>query len=160
MRHTWLHYFLFVHSASRIQCSVVTGMDCVFCVPGVICGYHVYQRLWTPIIGEKANTAREPGNKHDRYAIAMLEDQTLCTIGHIPREILKECFYTKRRCNSRGGYWSKQSEPYGSTILDSSFPASTCNHTSSYIFLIFCRDFANRFSNFALHGKNYILSDA
>ena len=33
VRHTWLHYFLFVRSASRIQCSVVTGMDYVFCGP-------------------------------------------------------------------------------------------------------------------------------
>ena len=31
--------------------------------------------------------AREPGNQHDRYAIAVLEDQTLCTIGYIPCEI-------------------------------------------------------------------------
>ena len=57
-------------------------MDCAF---SVLRGYHVYQRRWTPFIGEKATTAREPGNQHDRYAVTVLEDQTLCTIGHIPR---------------------------------------------------------------------------
>ena len=63
--------------------------------------------------------AREPGNQHYRYAVAVLEDQTLCTIGDMPCQISKESgvflFYTKRRCNRRGGYWSKPSEPYGST---------------------------------------------
>ena len=62
-------------------------------MPGVICGYHVYQRIWTPFIGEKATTAREPGNQHDRYAVAVLEEQTLCTIGRILHEISKECSF-------------------------------------------------------------------
>ena len=49
-----------------------------------------------PRIGEKATTVREPGNLHD-YAIAVLEDETLCTVGHLPREISKECFFFIRR---------------------------------------------------------------
>ena len=71
----------------------IYSMDCAFSVPGVIRGYHVYQRMWTPFIGEKATTAREPGNQYDRYAVAVLEDQTLCTVGHIPRDISKECSF-------------------------------------------------------------------
>ena len=31
-------------------------------------GYHVYQRIWTPHVGEKATTVRKPGNEHDRSA--------------------------------------------------------------------------------------------
>ena len=34
---------------------------------------------------------------HDRYAIAVLEDDTLCTVGHLPREMSQECFYFIRR---------------------------------------------------------------
>ena len=46
----------------------------------------MYQRIWTPHVGEKATTVREPGNKHDRFAVAVLEDETLCTVGHLPQE--------------------------------------------------------------------------
>ena len=68
-----------------------------FSVPGIIRGYHVYQRIWTPFVGEKATTTREPGNQHDPYAVAVLEYQTLCTVGHLPREISKECSFFIRR---------------------------------------------------------------
>ena len=60
-----------------------------YSVPGIIRGYHAYQRIWTPFVGEKATTAREPGNEHDRYAVAVLEDETLCAVGHLPRETSK-----------------------------------------------------------------------
>ena len=36
-----------------------------------------------PHIGEKANTIREPGNSYDRFAVAVLEEDTLCVEGHI-----------------------------------------------------------------------------
>ena len=35
----------------------------------------------------------EPGNEHDRFAVAVLEDETLCTFGHLPQEISKKCFF-------------------------------------------------------------------
>ena len=68
-----------------------------FSVPGIIRRYHVYQRIWTPFVWEKATIAREPGNQHDLYAVAMLEDQTLCTVGHLPCEISKACSFFIRR---------------------------------------------------------------
>ena len=52
-----------------------------FSLPGIIRGSHVYQRIWTPFVGERATTVREPDNEHDRYAVAVLEDETLCTVG-------------------------------------------------------------------------------
>ena len=42
-------------------------------------GYHVYQRIWTPHVGEKATTVRESGNEHDRFTVSVLEDETLYT---------------------------------------------------------------------------------
>ena len=42
----------------------------------------MYQRKWTPHVGEKATTVREPGNEHDGFAVAVLGDTTLCTVGH------------------------------------------------------------------------------
>ena len=40
----------------------------------------MYQRIRTSHVGEKATTVRESGNKHDRFAVAVLEDETLCTV--------------------------------------------------------------------------------
>ena len=34
-------------------------------------GYHVYQWIWYPTIGEFLGTARERDNTHDRYAVAV-----------------------------------------------------------------------------------------
>ena len=34
-------------------------------------GYHVYQRIWYPTIGEILGFARERDNTHDRYAVAV-----------------------------------------------------------------------------------------
>ena len=42
----------------------------------------MHQRNWTPHVGEKATTVREPGNEHDRFTVAVLEFTTLCTVGH------------------------------------------------------------------------------
>ena len=32
----------------------------------------MYQRIWTPHVGEKATMVREPGNGHDRFTVAVL----------------------------------------------------------------------------------------
>ena len=53
----------------------------------------MYQRIWTPHVGKKATTVREPGNQHDRFAVEVLEDEMLCTFGHLPQEISKKCFF-------------------------------------------------------------------
>ena len=51
----------------------------------------MYQRIWTPHVGEKPTTVREPGNEHNRFAVAVLEDETLCTVGHL----LLDSFYKR-----------------------------------------------------------------
>ena len=35
----------------------------------------MYQRIWTPHVGEKATIVRGPGNEHDRFT-AVLEDES------------------------------------------------------------------------------------
>ena len=40
----------------------------------------MYQRIWTPHVGEKATTVRESGNEHDQFAVVVLEDETLCIV--------------------------------------------------------------------------------
>ena len=45
-------------------------------------GYHVYQRICNPFVGEVAIAVQE-----ERYAVAILEEDTCCSVGHLPREI-------------------------------------------------------------------------
>ena len=53
-------------------------------------GYHVYQSVWTPVIGEELICRREVGNAHDRYAVGIYKQdsnrpETL--VGHSPKKI-------------------------------------------------------------------------
>ena len=57
----------------------------------------MYQRIWTPIISEMLETEREPDNKHDRYAVAVLEEDMKCVVGHIPQKILFLCSFLIKR---------------------------------------------------------------
>ena len=50
-----------------------------------ICGYHVYQDHWLPIIGERLECRRESGNPRDRYAVALCKGGEI--VGHVPRYI-------------------------------------------------------------------------
>ena len=44
----------------------------------------MYQRIWTHHVGEYATTVR---NEHDQFTVAVFEDETLCTVGHLLWEI-------------------------------------------------------------------------
>ena len=60
--------------------ATATAVPRSFTASGVIRGYHVYQRIWTRHVGEKVTTVRKSGNKNDQFAVAVLEDETLCTV--------------------------------------------------------------------------------
>ena len=45
-------------------------------------GYHVYQGIWVPKIGETLSTEREPSNPKDKYAVCVKEKE--CIVGHLP----------------------------------------------------------------------------
>ena len=51
--------------------------------------YHVYKDIWAAMIVEVLLWEREPFNDVDRYAVAVLKDDT--TIGHIPKKISRIC---------------------------------------------------------------------
>ena len=59
--------------------------DSIFLHESVIRGHHVFKDVWTPHSGEILLVEKEPGNAHDRRAVALLKaDRT--TVGHMPRE--------------------------------------------------------------------------
>ena len=62
-----------------------------FVVESCVRGYHVYQAVWpNPVLGEALTCARERGNRHDIFAVAVQKaDSTIA--GHVPREISCIC---------------------------------------------------------------------
>ncbi len=50
-----------------------------------IIGYHIYQNVWEPNIGERLFV----GNSHDKFAAKVISDGR--TVGHMPKEISKVC---------------------------------------------------------------------
>ena len=47
-----------------------------------ICGYHAYQDIWDPRIGEVLLLQREPNNPEDKFAVAVIRRGNI--IGHLP----------------------------------------------------------------------------
>ena len=50
---------------------------------GVVRGFHVYQAVWSPVIGEEPSTEREHGNPEDAFAVAIMKSGTM--VGHMQR---------------------------------------------------------------------------
>ena len=53
-------------------------------------GYHVYNEIWTAVLGEVLITERELHNVADRYAVAVKKHSGE-TVGHLPRKISRLC---------------------------------------------------------------------
>jgi len=58
-------------------------------------GYHYYQNIWDPFLGEVLPCVQEDGNPHDRYAVAMQKSSSV--VGHVPRRISTLCYMFLRR---------------------------------------------------------------
>ena len=58
-------------------------------------GFHVYQDIWTPFIGETLICRREDGNGHDRYTVAVVKSAKV--VGHVPYMISYTCSSFLRR---------------------------------------------------------------
>ena len=61
-------------------------------IESCVCGYHYYQDVWAPVIGEELECEQEPGNVYDRYAVA-----GGIVIGHVPRRISVLCYLFLRK---------------------------------------------------------------
>ena len=53
-----------------------------FDVDSYVKGYHEYKSIWTPKIGEKLQTKREPENLVDKYAVCVKKNHKI--VGHLP----------------------------------------------------------------------------
>ena len=52
-------------------------------------GFHIYNEVWTPFIGERLGCARERSNREDSFAVTMKRGTE--TVGHVPRTIACVC---------------------------------------------------------------------
>ena len=59
---------------------------------------HVYKAAWSPYIGEELPVQREVNNIHDDFAVAVLKNGN--TVGHVPREISRVCWYFLHKSGS------------------------------------------------------------
>ena len=46
-----------------------------------VCGYHVYQDNWTPVVGEQLLCEWEEGNPQDHHAVAIKKSED--TVNHM-----------------------------------------------------------------------------
>ena len=46
--------------------------------------HHVYKETWTPFVGEKMDTAIQPNNVKDKYAVAIFQEGKKKVIVHFP----------------------------------------------------------------------------
>ena len=62
-------------------------------------GYHEYNRVWTPRVGEILLLSGQRDNPHDRFAVAVMKDSTI--VGHVPLSHSKifSCFLRKVGCS-------------------------------------------------------------
>ena len=64
--------------------SQIPASNCECCeVPSFVRGYHAYQDVWNPSVGQVLMLRRQPDNLHDRHAVAVVtSDSTV--VGHVP----------------------------------------------------------------------------
>ena len=68
-----------------------SGVDS-FSIDAMIRGYHVYQEIWDPFLGEELTCQRETVNRQDPFAVALVRSTPVRTVvGHVPRKISSVC---------------------------------------------------------------------
>ncbi len=71
------------------------GLLAVSFLESAVRGFHEYQTIWKPKLGELLTTEPDPYNIHDKYAISVKRDHLI--VGHIPIELSKFCYFFIKR---------------------------------------------------------------
>ena len=53
----------------------------MFEVESCVCGFHVYEELWIPYVGEKFRCIHKSGNRDNPFAVAVTYGND--TVGHL-----------------------------------------------------------------------------
>ena len=66
------------------------GME-KFSFDSAVRGYHVYNVVWKPAIGEKLQADQDLGNEADKFAMKVVKNKEI--VGHLPREYSQTLWY-------------------------------------------------------------------
>ena len=55
-----------------------------FSMDAFVMGHHVYKETWNPSVGEELDTAMQPNNVKEKYAVAVHQKGKQVVIGHLP----------------------------------------------------------------------------
>ena len=84
-------------------------MEYEFSLPSSVQGYHIYQGIQKPTIGEELRCIREPRNVVDRYAVTVVKEKGCerTAVGHFPRKYRKylPCFFIAVHGVYHGSTW-------------------------------------------------------
>ena len=86
-------------------------MAASFTVEAMVRGYHTYKDIWAASLGEELPCQREPSNRSDRFAVAVLKTRTV--VGHLPRKISSICSLYLRK----SGLLSVVSRDHGDILM-------------------------------------------
>ena len=75
-----------------------TMCDISMSVEAVVRGYHEYKGIWVAVVCEELSCRREPTNREDRFAVAVVKDSNV--VGHVPRKISSVCSLFLRESGS------------------------------------------------------------
>ena len=66
------------HFTDHLKCTTVRATMAArsLRIESSVWGHHIYKEVWTPSIGEELQTAQEPENGHDPYAVAVLKEES------------------------------------------------------------------------------------
>ena len=59
----------------------------LFSFNSYICGFHVYKQKRNPVLGRRYSCITEEKNEHDKYAVAVVNDDEV--VGHVPLRLSK-----------------------------------------------------------------------
>ena len=77
------------------HCTNIIGVKAEYCVDSCVRGYHYYQNIWDPFIGEVLSCLQEDGNPYDMYAVVV--NKSSHVVGYVPRKISTLCYMFLRR---------------------------------------------------------------
>ena len=69
-------------------------------VSSFVRGYHAYQTIWNPRIGEVLRLQRQPDNCTDKFAVAVIQGGTV--VGHLPYNLAPTISHFLRRSVNTG----------------------------------------------------------
>ena len=69
-----------------------------FDFPSAVRGYHIYQDVWKPSMGESLVVEREHNNPMDKFTVKVMRKGE--TVGHLPHEFSKISWYFLARGGS------------------------------------------------------------